>query len=131
MNAIYRLVNEFSFAAINRKGIEMNRYPVGPKTIEKAAKTEAGKLAAAINRVMYHAGSAEICMKSRTDSNGIDHFETRRHKYICEVETFKNEDPLPKGVAACHNRQNYFKTEQLLLAIRDYLEAAAIREVCE
>ena len=109
----------------------MEKSPVGPKTIAKAAKTEAGKMAALLNRLLYQSGSAEICMKSRTDSKGIDHFEYRSHKYICDVETFRNQDPLPKGLATCGSGQSYFKTESLLLAIRDHLEAAAIREVCE
>ena len=109
----------------------MDKYPVGPKTIEKAAKTEAGKMAAALNRVLYHSGSAEICLMSYTDSNGIDRFETRCRKYVCNVVTFNDQDPLPKGVPTCENGGYYFPTEQLLLAIRDYLEEAAIREVCE
>jgi len=109
----------------------MNRFPVGPRTIERAAQTEAGKLAALLNRLLYHSGSAEIAMKSHTDSSGVGHFTTIAQKYICNVQTFCNKDPLPKGISPCGSGELYFKTESLLLAIRDFLEAAAIREVCE
>jgi hypothetical protein len=108
----------------------MDRYPVGPKTIERAAATEAGKMAALLNRVLYHSGNADIAMWSSTD-NGVAKFETRTRKYICPENTFRNTDPMPRGVIACGSGNSYFSTEKLMLAIRDYLEAAAIREVCE
>jgi hypothetical protein len=109
----------------------MDRYPVGPKTIEQAGKTEAGKLARCLNRVLYHSDNAEIAMKSFTNANGVGHFTTVTRKYICDENTFRNTDPLPKGLAACGCGDSYFETGKLLLLIRDYLEAAAIREVCE
>ena len=49
----------------------MNKFPVGPKTMEKASKTEAGKLAASLNRVMYSADNAEIRMLSHLGTNGV------------------------------------------------------------
>lgn len=107
------------------------KFPVGPKTIEKAAKTEAGKLAAALNRVLYSADNAEILMKSGKDGKGVDQFTVKVRKYVCEDEVFRNNDPLPSAVSPCGSGGHYFETEQLMIAIRDYLEAAAIRAVCD
>ena len=109
----------------------MNKFPVGPKTMEKAAKTEAGKLAAALNRVIYHSDDADIGMRSHKNDNGEWEYTIHTHKYVCPDKVFRNQDALPKGVPATGNGGSYFETEQLMLAIRDYLEAAAIREVCE
>lgn len=109
----------------------MNKFPVGPKTMEKAAKTEAGKLAAALNRVIYHSDNAEIRMLSHLGTNGVPDYTIKAHKYVCPDKVFRNQDALPKGVPATGSGGSYFETEQLMLAIRDYLEAASIREVCE
>lgn len=109
----------------------MSKYPIGPKTMAKAAKTEAGKLAIALNRVLYSAGEADIMMKSHTDEQGIERFTIKTHKYICNDKVFRGDDDLPRGVPAAGQGGSYFATEQLLLVIRDYLEAASIREVCE
>lgn len=109
----------------------MNKYPIGPKTMERAANTEAGKLAAALNRVMYDADNAEVMMKSHTNSDGIDQYTTKTRRYVCPDKVFRNKDLLPKGVPAIGNEGYYFETERLFLAIRDYLESAAIREVCD
>ena len=109
----------------------MNKFPVGPKTMEKASKTEAGKLAAALNRVMYSADNAEIRMLSHLGTNGVPEYTIKAHRYVCPDKMCRNQDALPKGVPATGNEGRYFETEQLMFAIRDYLEAAAIREVCE
>ena len=109
----------------------MGNFPVGPKTMERAAKTEAGKLAAAINRVMYSANNAEIRMLSHLGTNGVPEYTIKAHKYVCPDEVYRNQDALPKGVPPAGSGGSYFETEQLMIAIRDYLEAAAIREVCE
>ena len=109
----------------------MSRFPVGPKTLDKAAKTEAGKLAAALNRVIYHSDNAETRMLSHHGTNGVPEYTIKAHKYVCPDKVFRNQDALPKGVLATGHEGHYFETEKLMLAIRDYLEAAAIREVCE
>ena len=109
----------------------MSRFPVGQKTIDKAAKTEAGKLAASLNRVMYSADNAEIRMFSHRGTDGVAEYTIKAHKYVCQDVVFRNQDALPKGVRATGHGGSYFETEQLMIAIRDYLEAAAIREVCE
>lgn len=107
------------------------KFPVGPKTIEKAAKTEAGKLAAALNRVLYSADNADILIKSGYGRNGVDKFDIKAHRYVCLDKVFCNDDPLPSGVSPCGDGGKFFETEQLMNAIRDFLEAAAIREVCD
>jgi hypothetical protein len=105
----------------------MNKYPIGPKTIEKASKTEAGKLAGLLNRVLYSADNAEVMIK--THSNNCD---TKADRYVCQQRVFKGNDLMPTSVTCPpHSDGKYFETEKLMLAIRDYLEAAAIREVCE
>ncbi len=60
-----------------------------------------------------------------------DKFDLKMRKFACEDKVFKNKDPMPKSVPAHPDGDCYFATEQLMFAIRDYLEAAAIREVCE
>jgi hypothetical protein len=114
-----------------RRKKEMNKYPVGPKTMERAAKTEAGKLAAALSRLMYGSDNADIGMRSHTDSNGVVQYTIHARKYVCPEIVFRNSDELPKGVPAAGHEGRYFYSEKLLFAVRDYLEAAAIREVCE
>ena len=99
--------------------------------MEKASKTEAGKLAASLNRVMYSAHNAEIRMFPHRGTDGVAECTIKAHKYVCPDKVFRNQDALPKGVPATGHEGYYFETEQLMLAIRDYLEAAAIREVCE
>jgi hypothetical protein len=107
------------------------KFPVGPRTIEKAAKTEAGKLAAALNRVLYSADNADVMLKSGYDGKGVDKFDVKARRYVCQDKVFRNDDPLPPGVSPCGNDGKYFETEQLMHAIRDFLESAAIREVCD
>lgn len=109
----------------------MDKYPIGPRTIEKASKTQAGLLASALNQVLYSADNATVMLKSRTDASGVEHFDIKKRRYVCEDEVFRGNKPLPEGVPAMGHAVSYFETEKLLLAIRDYLEAAAIREVCD
>jgi hypothetical protein len=103
------------------------KYPVGPKTIERASKTEVGKLATLLNRVLYSADNMDVMVKGYNH----DKFDLKMRKFACEDKVFKNKDPMPKSVPAHPDGDCYFATEQLMFAIRDYLEAAAIREVCE
>ncbi len=109
----------------------MSNFPVGPKTLEKAAKTEAGKLAAALNRVMYQADNADIGMRSHKDAKNEWQYTIHAHKYVCPDKVFRNQDQLPKGVPGCGIEEKYFETEKLMISIRDYLEAEAIRAVCD
>jgi hypothetical protein len=105
----------------------MNKYPIGPKTIEKASKTEAGKLAGLLNRVLYSADNAEVMIKTHSNN-----FDTKADRYVCQQRVFKGNDLMPSSVTCPpHSDGKYFETEKLMLAIRDYLEATAIREVCE
>ena len=97
----------------------------------RAAKTEAGKLAAALDRLMYCSGNADIAMRSHTNSDGVPQYTILARKYVCNENVYRHADELPKGVPPTGHEDNYFNTETLLFALRDYLEAAAIREVCE
>jgi hypothetical protein len=90
------------------------KYPVGPETMKEAAKTTPGQLAILLNRVLY--------MADYKTTGG-----TRR--WVAEDVTYKGDDTIPPGMQAIPHRDKYFDTEQLMLAIRDYLEFRSLEEV--
>jgi hypothetical protein len=92
------------------------KYPVGPQTQKKAAQTEPGKLAALLNRVLYSADTKDIEV-----AQGYV-----KKRWVAENEFYRGEDPLPEGLAA---KPNYCTTEELMRAIRDYLEFRSFEEV--
>lgn len=95
------------------------RYPVGPETQKKAAKTEPGQLAALLNRVLYSADVAEVQIS--------EHHKTMR--WVAEREFYKGDDPVPKSVPVPDRGSCYCETESLMRAIRDYLEFRSFEEV--
>lgn len=105
----------------------MNKHPVGPKTIERASKTEAGKLAKLLNRLLYCSDYQEVAMKGFAQEK----FDIVKKRYVIEDLIYRNEDALPCGIPAAGTGGSYVEPGRLLLAIRDHLEAAAIREVCD
>lgn len=92
------------------------KYPVGPQTIRRAAQTQPGKLAALLNRVLYSADARDIEVSK----------DYKAKRWVAENEFFRGEDPLPEGIAA---KPNYCTTDELMRAIRDYLEFRSFEEV--
>lgn len=103
----------------------MKRYPVGPKTLARAAKTEAGKLAELLNRVLYSADNREV----REQGFSSDKFDQAKMRWVAEREIYINASALPSRLS--ESKPQYIETQRLMLAIRDFLEEVAIREVCE
>ena len=99
------------------------KYPVGPQTQAKAAKTEPGKMAAALNRVLYSADAREVLISNTDPKQGTI------KGWVAQVKVFKNNDELPSGVAPHGDNGLYFLTEDLMRAIRDYLEFRSFEEV--
>lgn len=89
--------------------------PIGPETRKKAAKTQSGRFAAALSRILYNADT-------KTSESGIRHLFT-------PAETFCGDDELPDGVPLKDPPHTYFDTEKLLRELRDHLEWLAFREV--
>lgn len=97
-----------------------SKYPVGPETIKLAGRTELGKLAAVLNRVLYSADHTEVISKE------IPKEELRR--WVAPSETYVSiSQELPKGLSRIRN--SYIDTQELMLLIRDALEFEAIRKV--
>jgi len=95
------------------------KYPVGPKTQRLAANTQAGRLAALLNRVLYSADVRDVPI--------ID--DVVKKRWVAEELIYKSDDPFPDGVSAPDSKAAYFKTEDLMRAIRDYLEFRSFEEV--
>lgn len=96
------------------------KYPIGPKTRQAAANTDAGKLANLLDRVLYSADTTEIINPKMMDKP--------MKRWVAEDRVFKSNDPLPSGMK--HDESdNHFETKHLMLAIRDYLEFTALKEV--
>lgn len=99
----------------------MSNYPIGPETQRKAAATQAGRLANALNRVLYGADTYNV--KLRGSSGTIKRWGTEVRVYA------GNGNKLPDGVPASDGNDSYFDTEELMRAIRDYLEFQSFVEV--
>lgn len=96
----------------------MDKYPIGPETLKKAGNTQSGKLAAALNRVLY-VGDTKTITVNNCNYKG----------WVTGDEIWRGDAPLPDGVPAVGHKDCYFETEQLLRAIRDHLEFMALKEV--
>jgi hypothetical protein len=102
----------------------MNKFPVGPETVKKAAKTVPGQLAVLLNEVLYFADYKKVLEPGMTSEPTI---ECRR--WVTEDVVFKGDKPIPDGMKKMDNRNCYFETEELMIAIRDYLEFMSFKEV--
>lgn len=99
----------------------MNKHPIGPETQRKAANTQAGRLASALNRVLYSADTYSVSLPQ--SSGMID-------RWCAEVRVYNGHSgKLPDGVPASCGNDDYFDTEELMRAIRDYLEFQSFLEV--
>jgi hypothetical protein len=102
----------------------MSKFPVGPETIKKAAKTVPGQLAVLLNKVLYSADYRKVLEPGFTSQPTI---ECRR--WVAEDVVYKGDKPIPSGMKGIESRANYFETEELMIAIRDYLEFSSFKEV--
>lgn len=94
--------------------------PIGPQTQQRAAETEAGKLAKLLNRILYYSDTRQLQVL------GSPGALTPNHYLISNALTFVNKDPLPEGL---HAVNSHVETEEALRAIRDFLEYKALEEV--
>jgi hypothetical protein len=102
----------------------MNKFPVGPETVKKAAKTVPGQLAVLLNEVLYSADYKKVLEPGFSDMPQIE-----RRRWVAEDEVFKGDKPIPSGMKGMANRNSYFETQELMIAIRDYLEFMSFKEV--
>lgn len=96
----------------------MKKYPIGPKTIEKACETRSGHLASLLDRALYSGDVCEVTMSG---------FVTPARRFVLPEETYAGDD-LPKEFQK-EGKPSYFESERLLREVRDHLEWLAIREV--
>jgi hypothetical protein len=96
------------------------KYPAGPETQKKAAKTTPGQLANLLNRLLYD-GDYKTVREAGLDRDV--------HRWVAPDEVYKGGDAIPEGMAEVEGRESYFETESLLRAIRDYLEFRSLEEV--
>jgi hypothetical protein len=101
-----------------------NKFPVGPETVKKAAKTVPGQLAVLLNQVLYSADYRKVLEPGFTSNP-----TSERRRWVAEDEVFKGDRTIPVGMKKIENRSNYFETEELMIAIRDYLEFMSFKEV--
>lgn len=102
----------------------MSKFPVCPETIKEAAKTVPGQLAVLLNKVLYSADYRKVLEPGFTSTPTI---ECRR--WVAEAEVFKGDSTIPVGMKKIENRSSYFETQELMIAIRDYLEFSSFKEV--
>jgi len=98
------------------------KYPVGPKTRKLASETEPGKLASLLNQVLYSTDTADVPL---TGSASTMHVK----RLVMPFEVYRGNDPLPCSIPASGSKDQYFKTESLILVIRDYLEFMSFKEI--
>jgi hypothetical protein len=107
------------------EGIEVsNKFPVGPETVKKASKTIPGQLAVLLNEVLYSADYRTVLEKGFSDGPMIEH-----RRWVAEDVVYKGDKPIPSGMAMIFGRDQYFETQELMIAIRDYLEFMSFKEV--
>ena len=102
----------------------MNKFPVGPETMKKAARTVPGQLAILLNKVLYSADYRTVLEPGYSSSP-----TSERRRWVAEDKVFKGDKTLPVGMKSIDAGSSYFETEELMIAIRDFLEFSSFKEV--
>lgn len=96
------------------------KYPVGPKTRKEAAATQPGRLAAILNKILYNGDFRQV--KISDHCKEVRHWSTTDTVYMGDIS-------LPEGVDYIEQGRNSVCPEDVLRAIRDYLEFRSFEEV--
>lgn len=100
------------------------KFPVGPETVKKASKTIPGQLAVLLNEVLYSADYRTVWEKGFSDGPKIEH-----RRWVAEDVVYKGDKSIPSGMEKMPGKDQYFETQELMIAIRDYLEFMSFKEV--
>jgi hypothetical protein len=100
------------------------KFPAGPETQKKAAKTVPGQLAILLNAVLYSGDYRTVLEEGWSKDQKVE-----RRRWVAEDVVYKGNDVIPPGMAKIPERDAYFETEELLRSIRDFLEFRAFEEV--
>jgi hypothetical protein len=100
------------------------KIPCGPETRKKAANTTPRQLASLLNRVLYSADHKHVLEEGWSKIN-----DKPVRRWVAHDVVYKGDEPIPEGMTKIEDKDKYFETEALLIAIRDFLEFKSFEEV--